>query len=57
MPRRIPSLEKLESLTGFRPATPLVEIVDRVVAHSRKRNASRLIPARDELAAAQTASD
>jgi UDP-glucose 4-epimerase len=57
MPRRIPSLEKLVSLTGFRPATPLVEIVDRVIAHSRKRNASRLIPARDELAAAQAASD
>ena len=28
MPRRIPSLEKLESLTGFRPTTPLIDIVD-----------------------------
>jgi len=57
MQRRIPSLEKLESLTGFRPATALVEIVDRVIAHCRKRNAARLIPAKDELAAAQAASD
>src|ERR1700740_1845602 len=56
MPRRIPSLEKLESLTGFRPATPLVALVDRVIAHSKKRNAARHIPAKDELAAAQTAS-
>jgi UDP-glucose 4-epimerase len=36
MPRRVPSLEKLESLTAFRPATPLSEIVDRVAAHFRK---------------------
>jgi hypothetical protein len=57
MPRRIPSLEKLESLTGFRPATPLVEIVDRVIAHCRKRNAERLIPAKDQFEAAQAASD
>src|SRR5579863_4372236 len=33
MPRRVPALEKLEQLTGFRPATPLSEIVDRVSAH------------------------
>jgi UDP-glucose 4-epimerase len=55
MPRRIPSLAKLESLTGFRPSTPLVEIVDRVIEHSRKRKAARLAPL-DRLAA-QTASD
>jgi hypothetical protein len=36
MPRRLPSLEKLERLTGFRPATPLVEIVDRVALHFQK---------------------
>ncbi len=36
MPRRVPSLEKLESLTAFRPATPLSEIVDRVAAHFQK---------------------
>ena len=37
MPRRVPALEKLERLTGFRPATPLTEIVDRVVAHFQKK--------------------
>lgn len=30
MMRRIPSLEKLERLTGFRPSTPLEKIIDRV---------------------------
>jgi len=35
MGRRVPSLEKLVRLTGFRPATPLSQIVDRVVAHFR----------------------
>src|ERR1019366_8580395 len=38
MPRRIPCLDKLERLTGFRPRTPLPEIIDRVVAyHGRKK--------------------
>jgi UDP-glucose 4-epimerase len=36
MPRRVPSLEKLERLTGFRPTIPLSQIVDRVAAHFRK---------------------
>lgn len=36
--RRVPSLEKLQDLTGFRPRTSLVEIVDRVVEY---RNGSR----------------
>ena len=31
--RRVPSLEKLEGLTGFRPQTNLPEIVDRVAAN------------------------
>jgi UDP-glucose 4-epimerase len=56
MPRRVPSLEKLEKLTGFRPTTPLVEIVDRVVAHSRKRKEARFAADPDRLAA-QAASD
>ena len=30
MMRRVPSVEKLISLTGFRPTTPLTEIIDRV---------------------------
>jgi len=37
MPRRVPALEKLESLTGFRPSIPLNTIVDRVVAHQRAK--------------------
>ena len=37
MPRRVPSLEKLMLLTGFRPKTPLSEIVDRVIVHCQKR--------------------
>lgn len=36
MMRRVPSLEKLQKLTGFRPRTPLTEIVDRVVAHFQR---------------------
>jgi UDP-glucose 4-epimerase len=35
MSRRVPSVEKLVSLTGSRPATDLSVIVDRVIAHSR----------------------
>jgi UDP-glucose 4-epimerase len=37
MPRRVPSLEKLQHLTGFRPATRLSEIVDRVISHFRRK--------------------
>ncbi len=37
MQRRVPSLEKLEDLTGFRPKTTLPEIVDRVAAHFGKK--------------------
>ncbi len=37
MQRRVPSLEKLDALTGFRPNTMLPEIVDRVVAHFEKK--------------------
>lgn len=37
MIRRVPSLEKLESLTGFRPTTTLPQIVDRVIEHLQKR--------------------
>lgn len=44
MYRRVPSLEKLQKLTGFRPSTPLSEIVDRVVAHCKSRTAPEPIP-------------
>jgi UDP-glucose 4-epimerase len=33
MPRRVPALEKLVGLTGFRPCTSLNEIVDGVIAY------------------------
>jgi len=32
MMRRVPCVDKLYALTGFRPATPLNEIIDRVIA-------------------------
>jgi UDP-glucose 4-epimerase len=44
MPRRVPSLEKLERLTGFRPATPLTEIIDRVVEHFQRKSDTELLP-------------
>jgi UDP-glucose 4-epimerase len=33
MMRRVPSVDKLHALTGFRPKTPLTEIIDRVTAY------------------------
>lgn len=42
MPRRVPALEKLEGLTGFRPAVQLSAIVDRVIAYqTAKRDLER----------------
>src|SRR5438094_2128864 len=37
MMRRVPSVEKLHALTGFRPRTPLNAIIDRVAAFFRHR--------------------
>jgi UDP-glucose 4-epimerase len=37
MHRRVPSVAKLERLTGFRPTMPLDEIIDRVVAFFRTK--------------------
>lgn len=37
MPRRVPSLEKLQLLTGFRPATSLSEMIDRVVSYFQQK--------------------
>lgn len=51
MPRRVPSLEKLEQLTGFRPTTPLSRIVDRVVAHFQQKPVVESIPAASQLPA------
>jgi UDP-glucose 4-epimerase len=35
MQRRVPSVEKLYTLTGFRPEITLPEIIDRTAAHVR----------------------
>ncbi len=41
MPRRVPALEKLEKITGFRPSIRLEEIIDQVIAYNQnKANAS-----------------
>ena len=37
MMRRVPSIDKLHGLTGFRPQTNLAEIIDRVVAYYRQK--------------------
>lgn len=52
MPRRVPSLEKLERLTNFRPATPLSQIIDRVAAHLRTRVPVELAPAASRVSVA-----
>jgi nucleoside-diphosphate-sugar epimerase len=52
MPRRVPSLAKLQQLTGFRPTTPLSEIVDRVVAHFQKKADVALVPSTSEASSA-----
>ena len=39
MMRRVPSLEKLHSMTGFRPQTNLADIIDRVSAYFRQKGA------------------
>src|SRR6202046_1427792 len=47
MPRRVPCLDKLVKLTGFRPATTLTKIINRVIEHdtakrsTEKRDASQ----------------
>jgi UDP-glucose 4-epimerase len=42
MPRRVPALEKLVGLTGFRPSTSLNEIVDGVIAYFRGKQEAGL---------------
>jgi UDP-glucose 4-epimerase len=37
MMRRVPSVDKLEALTGFRPSTSLNEIIDRVAAYFQEK--------------------
>lgn len=38
MMRRVPCIDKLHSLTGFRPQTSLAEIIDRVSAYYRQKD-------------------
>jgi nucleoside-diphosphate-sugar epimerase len=40
MPRRVPCLDKLVQLIGFRPATPLTKIIDRVIEHETGRRSA-----------------
>jgi UDP-glucose 4-epimerase len=44
MMRRVPCVDKLEALTGFRPRTSLNEIIDRVAAFFREKAASAPAP-------------
>jgi len=38
MMRRVPSVDKLQALTSFRPQTPLNEIIDRVTAYFQSKS-------------------
>lgn len=44
MQRRVPCVDKLQALTGFRPQTPLNEIVDRVSAYFREKREATAAP-------------
>ncbi len=39
MMRRVPCVDKLHAITGFRPQTPLNEIIDRVASHMKEKQA------------------
>jgi UDP-glucose 4-epimerase len=41
MMRRVPCIDKLHALTGFRPKTVLAEIIDRVAAYYRQKDGLR----------------
>jgi nucleoside-diphosphate-sugar epimerase len=51
MPRRVPSLEKLEHLTNFRPTTPLSRIIDRVVVYFQRKAVVEPLPAASQVPA------
>jgi UDP-glucose 4-epimerase len=44
MMRRVPCVDKLETLTGFRPRTPLTEIIDRVAAFFQQKAEPAQVP-------------
>jgi UDP-glucose 4-epimerase len=46
MMRRVPCVDKLQALTGFRPQTPLTEIIDRVAAFFQQRSVVAAPPPR-----------
>ena len=49
MPRRVPCLDKLVKLTGFRPATPLQTIIDRVIEHETARRSASKSDAQEDV--------
>jgi UDP-glucose 4-epimerase len=51
MMRRVPSVDKLLSLTGFRPQTSLNEIIDRVAAYFREKAQPLPLPRANSAAA------
>ena len=46
MPRRVPDVSKLEALIGFRPRTPLMQIIEDTLADQRSRVQAAARPAR-----------
>ena len=54
MLRRMPSLQKLQSLADFRPSIPLATIVDDVAEHFRSKSIAEFIPAVEIPSAAAT---
>ena len=44
MMRRVPSIDKLHAITGFRPQTPLSEIIDRVTAYFKDKSETLPVP-------------
>lgn len=52
--RRVPSLQKLQSLASFRPSTPLTQIIDDVAEHFRSRSIAEYAPAVEGTSAAAT---
>lgn len=44
MMRRVPSIDKLHAITGFRPQTPLSEIIDRVTAYFKDKRETLPVP-------------
>ena len=51
--RRVPSIDKLQSLTGFRPQTGLAEIIDRVAMYYRHREGAFRAVAAEKRSAAR----